>query len=136
MILRVVKTSWNWNLLISETWFKFYQRQPPEVFFIEKGVLINFLIFTGKQLYQSLFLSCNFIKEQSPTQGLSYEFCKIFQNNFFTEHFWMTALYFAIIYSWQLSSTEKSLVGKKSIHISQGFCRFRFLFLIFFHFLW
>ena len=121
MILRVVKTSWNWNLLISETWFKFYQRQPPEVFFIEKGVLINFLIFTGKQLYQSLFLSCNFIKEQSLTQGLSYEFCKIFQNNFFTEHFWMTIIWLllddyyrtTIIYSWQLSSTEKSLVGEK-----------------------
>ena len=25
------KNSWNWILLISETWFWFYQRQPPEV---------------------------------------------------------------------------------------------------------
>ena len=40
-----------------------------------------------------------------------------------------------MIYSWQLSSSEKSLVGKKIICISHGFNRFRFLFFIFFIFL-
>ena len=63
------------------------------------------------------------------------------------EHFWMTAsnlqqllaLYFTNIYGWQLSSSEKSMVGKKLIHVSQGFHRFRFPFFFFFifvHFLW
>ena len=34
----------------------------------------------------------------------------------------LLALYFAIIYSWQVSSCEKSLAGKKKfIHTSQGF---------------
>ena len=47
----------------------------------------------------------------------------------------LLALYFAMIYSWQLSSSEKSLVGKKIICISHGFNRFRFLFFIFFIFL-
>ena len=63
------------------------------------------------------------------------------------EHFWMTAsnlqqllaLYFTNIDGWQLSSSEKSMVGKKLIHVSQGFHRFRFPFFFFFifvHFLW
>ena len=86
-----------------------------------KLVLKNFVIFTGKHLSQSLFLSCNFIKKETLAQGFSCEFCKIFKNTFFTEHLWMTAsilqqllaLYFAIIYTWQLSSSENTLVGKK-----------------------
>ena len=44
----------------------------------------------------------------------------------------LLALYFTIIYSWQLSSSEKSIMGKKFIHMPQGFYRFRFLFLFFF----
>ena len=49
----------------------------------------------------------------------------------------LLTLYFAIIYSWQLSSSEKSLAGKEIIHIFQSFYRFRFLLQIyFFHFLW
>ena len=48
----------------------------------------------------------------------------------------LLALYFAIICNWQLSSSEKSLVGysreKKFIHVFQGFYRFRFLFFSFF----
>ena len=43
----------------------------------------------------------------------------------------LLALYFAIMSSWQLSSSEKSLIGKKVFHISQGFSRFRFLFSFF-----
>ena len=48
----------------------------------------------------------------------------------------LLALYFANIYSWQLSSSEKSLVGKKCIHISQGFYRFLLYKYFFIHFLW
>ena len=99
--------------------FCLHKRHPPGVF-CKKGVLKNFAIFKGKYLCQSLFLSRNFIKE-TLAHRFPCEFCKIFKNTFFTEHLWMTtsilqqllALYFAIIYSWQLSSSEKSLVGKK-----------------------
>ena len=38
----------------------------------------------------------------------------------------LLALYFALIYSWQLSSSETSSVGKKIIYIFKGFYRFRF----------
>ena len=83
--------------------------------FYEKCVLKNFAIFAGKHLCQILFLSCNFIKNETLAQGFSCEFCKIFKS-FFTEHLWilqqLLALNFAIIYSWQLSSSEKSLVRK------------------------
>ena len=77
------------------------------------------------QLYQ---------KRDSAT-GVFLWILKQFKNTLFTEHLWISAsilqqllaLYFAIIYSWQLSSGEKSLVEKKFIHIFQGFYRFRFL---------
>ena len=83
-----------------------------------------------KILCQGLLLSCNFIEKETLAQGFCCEFCKIFKNSFLKEHLWMTAsilqqllsLYFAITYSWQLSSREK-----KIIHIFQGFYRFRFL---------
>ena len=112
-----------------------------EVFY-KKCVLKSFAIFTAKHLCLSLFLSCNFINKDSLAQEFSCEFCKIFKDTFFTEHLWMTplnlqqlrALYFAIVYSWLLLSNKKSLVGKKIIHISQGFPFFIFI-LPFFHFL-
>ena len=81
------------------------------------SVLKNLAIFIEKHLCLSLFLSCNFIKKETLAQGVSCGFC----NTFFTENLWMTGsilkqlldLYFAIIYSWQLSSREKSLVWTK-----------------------
>ena len=93
-------------------------------------------------------ISWNFIKKESLTPGISCEFCKIFKSTFFTEHPWMTtsilqqllALYFAIIYSWQLSISGNSLVGEKIIIYLKDFTNFDFLFFIlsfhFFHFLW
>ena len=113
--------------------------------FYKKAVLKNFAILTGKHLCQSLFVSYNFIKKETLAQGFSCEFCKIFKDTFFTEHLWVTAsflqqllaLYFATIYSWQLSSSEVVSREKKTIHLSQGFYRFRFLLhRYFFHFLW
>ena len=93
---------------------------------------------------ESLF-KLQFYLRRDSGKGFSSEFCKIFKKSFLTEHLWMSAsilqqlltLYFAIIYNWQLSSSEKLLVGKKFILIFQGFCRFRFplntdLFFIFF----
>ena len=97
----------------------------------KKDVLKDFVTITaGKHLFYSLFLNCNF----------SCKFCKIFKNLFFTEPLLVTAfilqqllaLQFAIICSQQLASSEKSLVGKKFIQISQRFCRFRFFFFSFF----
>ena len=59
-------------------------RSSPQVFYI-KGFLENVANFTGKHLCQSLFLTCNFIKEETLTQAFSCEFCKIFKNTVFTE---------------------------------------------------
>ena len=88
---------------------------------MEKGFLRNFVKPTGKHLCQSLFLdkvaglcshiepnqliccpnqltgfymrakACNFIKKENLAQLLSYEFCKISKNIFFTELLRMTA---------------------------------------------
>ena len=73
------------------------KKQPTEVF-CKKGVLRNFVKFTGKHQCQSLFLiklhrpeACNFIKKDNLAQVFSCEFCEISNNTSFTEHFWTTA---------------------------------------------
>ena len=68
-------------------------KQPPEAFH-KKGVLKNLAKFTGKKLYQSLFLiklQGNFIKKETLAQVFSCEFYEIFKNTFFTEHLQTTA---------------------------------------------
>ena len=35
--------------------------------------------------------ACNFIKKETVAQVFSCEFCKIFENTFFTEQRWVTA---------------------------------------------
>ena len=54
---------------------------------IRKGVLRNFIKFTGNHLCQSLFFN--------EVAGLGWvfscEFCKISLNTFLTQHFWVTA---------------------------------------------
>ena len=75
-------------LLISETWFSFYRRHPPEVFY-KKGVLKIFAIFTGKQLCQSLFVSYSFIKKEKKRlwqRGFPVNFARFLRTPFFTEH--------------------------------------------------
>ena len=70
---------------------------------------------------ESLFKLQLYLKK-TLVQGFSCEFCKIFKNTFFSEHLWMTAsilrqlltLCFAIIYSWQHLSSDKSLVREKN----------------------
>ena len=60
--------------------------------FCEKGVIRNFIKFTGKQLCQSLFSNkvaglrpkaCNFIKRETLAQVFSCEFCEISKKTFF-----------------------------------------------------
>ena len=59
--------------------------------FCKKGVLRNFAKFTGKHLYQSLFLtklqtrvtSCNLIKKKTLVQVFYSEFCELSKNTFF-----------------------------------------------------
>ena len=59
------------------------QKQPPEVF-CKKGVLRNFVKFTGKHLRQSLRLQpCNFIKKEALAQVFSCEFYEISKNTVF-----------------------------------------------------
>ena len=65
----------------------FFRSKRPEVF-CKKGILRNFIKFTGKHLHQSLFLiNCwpkahNFIKKESLAQVFSCEFSEIFKNTF------------------------------------------------------
>ena len=129
MISSVLKTSWNLNFADFRDLGLILIEPATEVLY-KKGVLKNFAIIRVKHLCGSLF----FIKVaglRSHAQGFSREFYKIFKNSFFIEHLWMTTsilqqlltLYFATIHSWQLASSEKSLVGKKFIYISQGFYR-------------
>ena len=70
----------------------FTRSSRPEVC-CKKGVIRNFVKFTGKHLCQSLsFLTklqaqtCNFIKKETLAQLFSCEFCEISTNTFFTEH--------------------------------------------------
>ena len=108
-------------------------------------VLILVEVFFGKKCSQKFrhihkrasFLSCNFIKNKTLAQRFSCGFWKIFKNTFFTEHLWteLLALYFGIIYSWQLSSNEKSIVREKVIHMSKRFYRFTFTYLFIYLFI-
>ena len=45
---------------------------------------------------ESLFSGqgCNFIKQETPTQGFSCEICNFFQSNFFAEHLRATSFVF------------------------------------------
>ena len=73
---------------------------------MKKSVLINFTEFTGKHLYQSLFLTksqacegCNFIKKETLAQVLSCEFCEmststLFQNTSATASDFICSLFF------------------------------------------
>ena len=98
--------------------------------------------YSQENICAECLLSCNLIKKEALAQGCFCEFCKIFRSRLFTEYIWMTAsilqqllaLYFAVAYSWQLLSSEKALVGRKFIHISQHIyiLIFFFFFVIFF----
>ena len=122
MISSVVKNSWTWNFAD----FRDLVLILPEAAtrsVLWKKMFLRIFQYSWKHLCQSLFLSWNSIWHMG------------FSVNFVRYH-WLTAsalqkllaLYFAIIYRWQLSSSKKSLVGKKTfIHIFQKFCRFRFL---------
>ena len=49
------------------------------------------------QQFQSLFLSCNFIKKGTPAQGFPCEFCKIFKNIFLQNTSrWLLLFYYLI----------------------------------------
>ena len=62
----------------------------PEMF-CKKGILRNFLKFTGKDLRQSLFfLACNFVKKETLTQLFSCEFCTISNSTFSSEVVYVT----------------------------------------------
>ena len=56
--------------------------------FCKKGVLKNFTKCTRKDLCRSLFLiklSLELYQKETPLEVISFELCKIFQSNFFTE---------------------------------------------------
>ena len=73
------------------------KKQPPELF-CKKGVLRNFVKFTGKHLRQRLFLIKKSLWHRCfPAQVFSCEFCEISKNTFFIEHLRTTASEFGIL---------------------------------------
>ena len=84
---------------------------------MRKGILRNFANFTGKHLCQ-----CLFFKKDTLAWVFSCEICKIFQNNFFTEHLRTTASrYWYPIYS--KIHAFKQLLPKVVFNIFLGFFR-------------
>ena len=76
-----------------------YRCSRPEVF-CRKSVLKNFAKFKGELLCQSLLFEkvaglrpYLFIKNGTPAQVFSCEFCKTSKNTFFTEHLWWLLLW-------------------------------------------
>ena len=62
---------------------------------VRKGIFRNFAKFTGKRLWQNLFLNkiaglrskaCSFIRKETLVQMLSCEFCESSINTLFREH--------------------------------------------------
>ena len=89
----IAQEIWTASILYGKTSKEFYRhikfrkKYNKQNVFIKKAVLKNFAIFTGKQLFWSLFFnknaslqSCNFIKKETTTQVFSCEYCKIFKN--------------------------------------------------------
>ena len=78
---------------------KITRRSSCFLTFFKTGVLKNFFaILTGKHLSWSLFLIKlrpqalqRYLKE-TPKKVFSYEYCKIFQNNFFMDYLWSMLL--------------------------------------------
>ena len=74
--------------MLTPNYMMWWKKQPPEVrsshqrCSIWKGVLRNFIKFTGKHLCQSLFF--NKVAGLRPKDNF-------FKNTFFTEHLWTTA---------------------------------------------
>ena len=96
-ILAVLRTFLNLQKNLWKTLHQ--QKQPPEVCY-KKGVLKNFVNFTGKHHWQSLFLNkiaglrpeaCNLIKKEALAQVVSCEIFEIFKNTFFIQHLRTTA---------------------------------------------
>ena len=84
---------------LSSLVFLILRSSRPKMFC--KGVLWSFAIFTGKHLCWSLFRNSaagldleNYSNKRLQHRFFSYRFCKLSQNTFFTEHFWVTAFTF------------------------------------------
>ena len=81
---------------------KSFKKHPPVVFY-RKGVLKNLAKYTGKFLCWSLFfnklaaLSLQHCQKETLAQVLPCDFCEIFKNAFFTEHFGRLLLGFQIV---------------------------------------
>ena len=120
----------NWIFVKATSSYKSSHRRCS----IRKGSLRNFGKFTGKHLYQDLFLnkvtglSGNFIKEETQTKVFSCGFCEISENNLFTEHLWATVsahslqLYWNELLNNYLSNLLKLTMSSKIV-MDGSFCR-------------
>ena len=86
------------------------QKQPPEVFY-KKGVLRNFVKFTGKHLCQSLFL------KKLPAEIC--QFCEISNNKKKTlcDYFWMCGRVFYKYAGWYLATSWQINIFADNIQV-------------------
>ena len=126
MISNVVKNSWNWNLANFRDLVLILPEAATGSVLLKNGVLLKMLQYTqGNAFARVSFYAATLLKKRLWHRDFRVNFCKMFKNTFFAEHLWMTAcilqqqiaLYFAIKYSWQISSREKLLFGKKKSSI-------------------
>ena len=96
--------------------------------FYKKRAYKNIAIFAGKLLCQSLFVSCKFSKKELWHKGFSCEFLRapsLQKTSGWLLLFYNSCWVYNLQYSWQFSSSEKSLVGKKN-YFTQIFFVFNF----------
>ena len=86
---------------------------------VKKGALKNFAKFTGKHLYQSLFL-----KKVAGSRPATCEFCEIFKDTFFTEHLWVNASTIFTIF--RVGSTLPNVLMKIRSSASHWYRTFEF----------
>ena len=94
---------------------------------VKQGVLKNFPNFTGKNLCWSLFLikllfwGPATLLKKTPTQVVSCKVCKLFKNNYFEEHLWMSTSKFHLkrdssigVFLWILWIIQEHLFCRES----------------------
>ena len=97
---------WFFIFTLFTSLFKFAKSSSSQVFY-KKGVLKNFLKFTGKQLYGSHFLITLqdfsvqlYLKKE--TLVVFCEFCKVFKNMFYIENLRTTASALPLCLYWRM----------------------------------
>ena len=72
---------------------------------MKKGVLKNFAKFTGKHLWQSLFLTASFLEKRLWHRCFPMNLATFLRTLFLTEHLW-----WMLLYTWRLSTKSVKIL--------------------------